>query len=74
MVMNTLHDGHPGMARMKSLLQCFVWWLSMVSLLCELPAILNVRPLLPKTFSDQHSQYEVWFKGVVAVPMGGLKF
>ena len=28
-VMDTLHEGHPGMARMKSLARCYVWWPSM---------------------------------------------
>ena len=28
-VIDTLHEGHPGMARMKSLARCYVWWPSM---------------------------------------------
>jgi len=28
-VLDTLHEGHPGMARMKSLAQYYVWWPSM---------------------------------------------
>jgi len=28
-VLDTLHEGHPGMARMKSLAQCYVRWPSM---------------------------------------------
>ena len=28
-VIDTLHEGHPGMAQMKSLARCYVWWPSM---------------------------------------------
>ena len=28
-VLDMLHEGHPGMARMKSLARCYVWWPSM---------------------------------------------
>ena len=28
-VIDTLHEGHPGMARMKCLARCYVWWPSM---------------------------------------------
>ena len=28
-VMDILHERHPGMARMKSLARCYVWWPSM---------------------------------------------
>ena len=25
-IIDTLHEGHPGMVRMKSLTRCYVWW------------------------------------------------
>ena len=28
-IIDALHEGHPGMVRMKSLAQCHVWWPSM---------------------------------------------
>ena len=53
-VIDILHEGHPGMARMKSLARCYVWWPSMEQELeqkvkeyvqCQL--MQNSRPQIP---------------------------